>query len=63
MTRENTAGTPGDSRPKPGKCLAQRASAMAQKESASKLAPPTRAPSTLAWVSSSAALSGFTEPP
>ena len=36
---------------------------IAANDSTSSDAPPTRAPSTLGWASSSAALSGFTEPP
>ena len=36
---------------------------MARKSSALRLAPPTSAPSTSGWDMSSAALSGFTEPP
>ena len=36
---------------------------MAAKESAFRAAPPTRAPSMSGWLMSSAALSGFTEPP
>ena len=36
---------------------------MARKSSALRLAPPTSAPSTSGWAMSSAAFSGFTEPP
>jgi hypothetical protein len=39
------------------------APAMARKSAAARLAPPTRAPSTLATDSSSPAFDGFTEPP
>ena len=49
-------------------CFAKRvpyraALMMAAKESAFRAAPPTRAPSMSGWLMSSAALSGFTEPP
>src|SRR5262249_12050920 len=42
---------------------ARPATQIAANESGSRDAPPTRAPSTSGWTSSSAALSGFTEPP
>src|SRR5262245_32576808 len=48
---------------RPASALRSRERMMAEKLWGSRLAPPTRAPSMSGWPRSSAALSGFTEPP